>query len=522
MIVFFKFIFFFSGITTLIFAMFLYFRNRNDIINKTYSGLSLCCAVWSLGFFALLSADNIKDAYLSRTIMDIGAIILPAFWIHFVYSVLELNDKKKKEIIYYYFFGALLVALNVIDYFYHGVFTKGIVSNYIFNYYPSAGPGYYLFVLFYIIIVPYSLYQLIRSYNKSSGFKAKQIKFFIIGSLLGFGGGVTAFLFTFNIPVPPYGIILFAFYPVIIAYGITKHHLFDVKVIATELLTFAIWIFVFTRLLVAETVQEQVINGALLIFLIISGILLIKSVIKEVNQREKIEHLAGQLEDFIHFLSHEVKGILGKNRVMFEAMIEGDLGAMTPQMDNPVKQSLKDTESAVNMVMNILQSSDIKNGKLVMNKQPFDFRQSVIDVVNEFRPDVEKKGLQLEMDLDGYTKCIVVGDKENLVKHVIKNLLSNSLLYTPSGKIIVGLKPGKDKNVRFFVKDTGLGLSEHTKAKLFTEGGKGEDASKVNVHSTGYGLYFAKGIVEAHEGKIWAESEGEGKGSTFYVELKCV
>lgn len=454
--------------------------------------------------------------------MDIGAIILPAFWMHFIYSVLELNSVKKKEIVTYYIFGLFLVALNIADYFFRGIFVKEIVSNYVFNYYPSAGPGYYLFVLFYIFVVPYSLYQLFKGYKKSNGLKARQIRYFIIGSLLGFGGGVTAFLFTFNIPFPPYGIILFAFYPVIIAYGITKHHLFDVKVIATELLTFAIWIFVFTRLLVAENVQERVINGALFLFLVISGILLIRSVLKEVAQREKIEKLAGQLEDFIHFLSHEVKGILGKNRLMFEAMIEKDYGEIPEKMEPMVKQSLKDTESAVNMVMNILQSSDIKNGKLVMDKKPFDFRQAIVEVVGEFRPDVEKKGLQLEIDLDHITECKVNGDKENIIKHVIKNLLSNSLAYTPSGKIIVGLRHGKDHLIRFFVKDTGLGLSEHTKAKLFTEGGKGEDASKVNVHSTGYGLYFAKGIVEAHEGKIWAESGGEGQGSTFYVELKCM
>ncbi|HEY4498786.1 MAG TPA: ATP-binding protein, partial [Candidatus Paceibacterota bacterium] len=54
---------------------------------------------------------------------------------------------------------------------------------------------------------------------------------------------------------------------------------------------------------------------------------------------------------------------------------------------------------------------------------------------------------------------------------------------------------------------------------LFTEGGHGKDSIKVNVHSTGYGLFIAKQIVEAHKGKIWAESEGEGRGSRFIVEF---
>ncbi|MDE1919073.1 MAG: HAMP domain-containing histidine kinase [Patescibacteria group bacterium] len=69
------------------------------------------------------------------------------------------------------------------------------------------------------------------------------------------------------------------------------------------------------------------------------------------------------------------------------------------------------------------------------------------------------------------------------------------------------------------MKDTGIGITEEDKKRLFTEGGHGKDSQKVNVHSTGYGLFIAKNIVEAHGGTIRAESEGAGKGSTFIVEL---
>ena len=55
--------------------------------------------------------------------------------------------------------------------------------------------------------------------------------------------------------------------------------------------------------------------------------------------------------------------------------------------------------------------------------------------------------------------------------------------------------------------------------KLFTEGGHGKDSTKVNTESTGFGLYIVKNIIEAHHGKVWAESEGAGKGTTFTVEL---
>ena len=82
----------------------------------------------------------------------------------------------------------------------------------------------------------------------------------------------------------------------------------------------------------------------------------------------------------------------------------------------------------------------------------------------------------------------------------------------------VSLKRGENKLV-FEVTDTGVGISPEDMQHLFTEGGHGKDSTKVNVESTGFGLYIVKNIIEAHKGKVWAESEGCDKGSRFIVEL---
>ena len=134
------------------------------------------------------------------------------------------------------------------------------------------------------------------------------------------------------------------------------------------------------------------------------------------------------------------------------------------------------------------------------------------------------KGLKLEANITP-DACNVLGDAIWL-KEVVNNLIENSIKYTKEGTITVGLekKPASpsqdgDKKVRIYVKDTGVGITEEDKKSLFTEGGRGKDSVKINVDSTGYGLYSVKLIVEAHKGKVWAESEGIGKGSTFWVEL---
>ncbi|MCE9549248.1 ATP-binding protein, partial [Candidatus Nomurabacteria bacterium] len=80
----------------------------------------------------------------------------------------------------------------------------------------------------------------------------------------------------------------------------------------------------------------------------------------------------------------------------------------------------------------------------------------------------------------------------------------------------------KGNKILFSVKDTGVGITPEDKKLLFTEGGRGKDSVNVNVDSTGYGLYSVKLIMDAHQGKVWAESEGAGKGAQFFIELDAM
>jgi len=97
-------------------------------------------------------------------------------------------------------------------------------------------------------------------------------------------------------------------------------------------------------------------------------------------------------------------------------------------------------------------------------------------------------------------------------------LIDNSIRYTPKGGI--RLKLTKNNNtILFRIEDTGVGISNALKPKLFTKGGRDENSLRVNINSTGFGLAFVKEVVVAHKGRVWAESAGSGMGSTFYMEL---
>lgn len=234
MLIYFKFSYLLGAIAPFLVGIFVYLTNKNKTVNRMFFLLSLCGAVWSLGLFFMINTQNITIGYYCRLFMDCGSILLPAFWLHFIYSILDYNSSKRKELYIYYFIGIILLIFNFLDFFIPGSFVKEIISKGIFNFYPTAGIGYYLFVFYFLMIIPYSLLHLIRGYKNSRGFKKQQIKYIIIAGVLGFGGGGTSFFLTFNIPILPYGIILFALYPVMIAYAITRYQLMDIRVVIRQ------------------------------------------------------------------------------------------------------------------------------------------------------------------------------------------------------------------------------------------------------------------------------------------------
>jgi signal transduction histidine kinase len=222
-------------------------------------------------------------------------------------------------------------------------------------------------------------------------------------------------------------------------------------------------------------------------------------------------------ENLLHFISHEIKGYLTKGQNAFATIAEGDAGEPTPQIKELSQGALSEMRKGVSTVMEILEASNLKKGTMSFDKESFDLKPAVQKAVDDAWWGALRKGLKLEINApdDSYT---IIGDKNKLMQHVLRNLIDNSVRYTQSGKVIITLS--KLGNItRFEVADTGVGITPEDMAHLFTEGGHGRESRKVNVDSTGYGLFVAKQVVEAHGGKISAFSEGTGKGSKFTVDL---
>lgn len=245
--------------------------------------------------------------------------------------------------------------------------------------------------------------------------------------------------------------------------------------------------------------------------------LISNTILHQIEKYRTLEETAKKQETLLHTVSHEVKAHLTKNEAVLSLIANGDFGDVPEKVKTIATTALQETRKGVDMVMNILSSSDFKTGVMKFTFNPFNFAHSVQGVFSELKSSAEQKGISIECTVQSEA-FMVNGDEEKLRSHVIRNLLENAIRYTPHGTIVITLSRVENA-VLLAIKDNGVGIASEEMPKLFTEGGRGANSREVNPSSTGFGLFIAKQVVEAHGGVIWAKSEGTGKGSVFYVCL---
>ncbi len=234
------------------------------------------------------------------------------------------------------------------------------------------------------------------------------------------------------------------------------------------------------------------------------------------NANEILEKLIKQRESLMHLINHKVKGSFTHSKYIFAGMLDGTFGDVNDEIKKRAEQGLESDDTGIKTIDMVLNAENMQKGVIKYDMKKLDFKDVVLQVFSEKKIPGERKGLVMERNISE-GDISILGDTFWL-KEAVNNLIENSLKYTKTGKITVSLEK-KNGKALLSVKDTGVGITDEDKKNLFTEGGRGKDSVKVNVDSTGYGLYSVKLIIEAHKGKVWVESEGAGRGSTFYIEL---
>ena len=505
-------------------------KNSKETLNRLFLGIIISAVFWSISYWQWLSADNASSALFWVRLLSIGSLFIPVFYFHWVLVFIGLYKEKINFIKFIY-----LIVFIFFIFSFSRLFIIGVEPKYIFPFWPIPGIFYHFYLIFiYIGLFFYSLIILAQQYKLNLEPKKTHIKYIILGTLISLIGGSTNFFLWYNIPIFPYGNILVSVYSITLAIAILKHQLFNIKVIATELLTFTIWIAVLFELLIADTWKERLFEGGLLLFVIVFGILLIKSVLKEVHQREEMEKLSKELKvineklvetdkmkaGMYSFVSHQIKAPMGIVKGFAELLAQNAYGKLPKKAKETVENIEKAANRLIRLVEDFLDLRRIEEGRMDYEFKEINIVDLVKSVFEELKLLANQKKLEFIFNITTSDVVKVRADEQRL-RQVIMNLIENAIKYTEKGFVKVECQMSDvkgQKSVLFSVSDSGIGIKPEVLPELFDQFKRAKEARL--IQGTGLGLYIAREIVKAHGGEIWAESDGEGKGSGFYVRLK--
>jgi PAS domain S-box-containing protein len=236
--------------------------------------------------------------------------------------------------------------------------------------------------------------------------------------------------------------------------------------------------------------------------------------------KEAAEEANRAKSEFLGNVSHEFRTPM----TVIMAAIEHILGTNPEPEARPyLKMAQTSAESLLRLIEDILDLSKIEARKMEFDRTPFDPRQWVGDAVRMLSLKAEEKGLKLSLKIAPATPQILIGDPDRL-RQVLFNLIENAIKFTDVGEVEVGMEPEnglgeQDKAVvRFFVRDTGIGIPKGKMDRLFRSFSQVDSSHTRRFGGTGLGLALSRRLVEGMGGRIWIESE-EGKGSLFSFVL---
>jgi signal transduction histidine kinase len=239
---------------------------------------------------------------------------------------------------------------------------------------------------------------------------------------------------------------------------------------------------------------------------------------KELRQaNEKLKKLDQAKSEFISIASHQLRTPLTVIKGYVSMMLEGSFGKILPEQKDSLKKVFQSSERLIHLIENLLNISRIESGRLQFSYEMMNFEELVENVIEELETTAKKKKLKLIYKKPKKTFPKVRIDREK-IRQVIMNLIDNAIKYTEKGEVEIELKLIKNK-IFFSVSDSGMGIEKGDMLNLFKKFSRGQGTSVIHTEGTGLGLYVARQMIENHKGKIWAESEGKGKGAKFIFEL---
>jgi signal transduction histidine kinase len=235
---------------------------------------------------------------------------------------------------------------------------------------------------------------------------------------------------------------------------------------------------------------------------------------REIDERTRAEQT---LADFTAMVAHDLRSPLSNMVSITDSIREGLFGPVNELQHKWLWKVQESCKSLIGHISDFLDISKIDAGKLELIKAPTDLKALLLDGFLEHSVEADKKRIAFRTEISDDLPPLAVDARR--ISQVLENLLSNAFKFTQSGgEVLIGAHRWGDAEVVWWVKDSGVGIPPDEFDRIFDTYRQLSAGQKSSYSGTGLGLAICKKVVEAHDGRIWVESEPE-KGSTFFVSL---
>ena len=535
----------FSGIITAFFAFFILFRNYRLHLNALFGVLAVLGSAW---FFLLNFSKQFDNPDIAVYIL-----VLPAILSYFLFLLLNREESLTTSIRRilpekYLYFPAWASLILGVEIFLIGValFTFILlISNILdLSLALSVAVKSVLFYLTLFFLAESSVLTLISAFRLFNGVKNRPDRTldnaiaWIFGfSWLLFSLGCLIFSYSLLAPIAMRGVLLtvliITFLTILLvqALVITRRYFLSYKVLLTQFIASLIVIFNLISILNSGSVEEIVLRAILIIVLAFLSHLLVRSVTSEIQKRKQIQDTAQKIYDanktlhkldrakseFIGAASHQLRSPLSVIKGISSMLLDGSYGKISGSIKDALEKVYISNERLIGLIESLLNISHLDEGKVDFNFAKININDVAEKAVGGLALQAQNKKLYLKFSPWKKSKLFPWVD-ESKVTEAISNLVDNAIKYTRKGGVKIEVKKAGN-NVRVNVIDTGIGLRKDEIKHLFQKFVRTGRGNKMSTVGTGLGLYVVRKMIEAHKGRIWAESAGEGRGSSFIIEL---
>jgi signal transduction histidine kinase len=239
---------------------------------------------------------------------------------------------------------------------------------------------------------------------------------------------------------------------------------------------------------------------------------------------ERLRELDNMKSAFLANMSHELRTPLNSILGFTQVILEGIDGPLTDTMVSDLELIEKNGVHLLNLINDVLDMAKIEAGRFSLNLEAVNLYDLVEEVLGTSEPLSREKALAMKMVADSNQDWTIKADLVR-IKQIMINLVGNSIKFTDKGDIDIELDKylatdeAEYDKIQVRVRDTGIGIPKIKLEEIFEAFSQIDTSTTRKVGGTGLGLPISRRLVELHGGRLWAESEGEGKGAVFYLEL---